>query len=89
MDRDGRAQGYEDRRATLQPGRILIPDLVAEPSCLAGVDMEAARGMLSPGHWWRLPRGSALPSFLAATDSLPAPLPVLTDENRPPLAVVH
>ena len=30
MDRDGRAQGYEDRRARLQPGRILIPDLVAE-----------------------------------------------------------
>ena len=30
MDRDGRAQGYEGRRARLQPGRILIPDLVAE-----------------------------------------------------------
>jgi len=30
MNRDGRAQGYEDRRARLQPGRILISDLVAE-----------------------------------------------------------
>ena len=30
MDGDGRAQGYEDRRARLQLGRILIPDLVAE-----------------------------------------------------------
>ena len=28
MDRDGR--GYEDRRARVQPARILIPDLVAE-----------------------------------------------------------
>jgi len=57
MDRDGRAQGYEDRRARLQPGRILIPDLVAErlrslqerPELPGRVDMEAARGMFSPG----------------------------------------
>jgi len=60
MDMDGRVQGYEDRRARSQPGRILIPDLVAErlrslqerPELpgRGGRDMEAARGMLSPAH---------------------------------------
>ena len=34
------------------------------------------------GSWSWLP-------FLASTDSLPASLHVLTDENRTPLAVVH
>src|SRR5215472_11279395 len=97
MDRDGRAQGYEDRRARLQPGRILIPDLVAErlrslqerPELPGRGGHGSAPRMLSPGHWWRPPRGSVLPSFLAATDSLPVPLHVLAHERRTPLAVVH
>ena len=38
--------------------------------------------------WWA-PRDSALPSLLAAPDSLPAPLQVPTDQRRPPPAVVH
>src|SRR5215831_17949502 len=41
------------------------------------------------GCRWRPPKGSALQSFLAATDSLPAPLHVLTDQRRPPPAVVR
>src|SRR5215831_9302106 len=45
--------------------------------------------MLSPGRWWRPPRGSVLPSFLAATDSLPVPLHVLAHERRTPLTIVH
>src|SRR6516164_10829423 len=39
------------------------------------------------GCRWR--RDSALPSFLAGTDSLPVPLHVLAHERRTPLAVVH
>src|SRR5262249_10850279 len=36
------------------------------------------------GCRWRPPKGSALPSFLAATDNLPPPLHVLTDQRRHP-----
>src|SRR5215813_13053923 len=50
---------------------------------LAGVDMEAPEECSPRGCRWRPPRGSALPSFLAATDSLPA------EENRTPLPLVH
>ena len=87
MDRDGRAQDYEDRRARLQPGRILIPDLVAE-RLRSLQERPELPGRGSPrGCRWR--RGSVLPSFLAVTDSLPAPLHVLTDQRRHPPAVVH
>src|SRR5215471_9639017 len=97
MDRDGRAQGYEDRRARLQPGRILIPDLVAErlrslqerPELPGrGGHGSAPRNAL-PGAAGGGRLGAVLPSFLAGTDSLPVPLHVLAHERRTPLTIVH